>query len=1042
MDLQFTLKTKLVLLILSCNLLCTSSITPIGNQTDHLALLSFKASITQDPSGILSSWNGTVHFCKWPGVTCGSQLHPDRVIALDLDSMNLTGTVSPFITNLTFLRRLHLSDNKLHGAIPGQLGRFSRLQFLNLSYNSLDGEIPSSITRCSHLRCICLGANQLEGRIPSGLSNCTELQIISLRANRLHGEIPSEISTLPKLLRLILGTNNFTGGIPPSLGNLSTLSIFDVADNNLEGKVPDTLGKISGLGAFQIGINQFTGTIPSSIYNLSSIWWFHVAENQLTGTLPANIGFSFPKLQYFLMYQNKFEGHIPSSLANASGLVKIELAGNRFSGPVPTNLGVLRNLVELLLAANQVEDGEANGWSFLTSLTNCTSLQIIDLYGNKLQGKFPNVVSNLSTGLQKLSMNKNQISGSIPEGIENLVGLASLYLEENILTGPIPTTIGKLQNLHVLSLHENRFSGEIPFSMGNLTLLTRLTLDQNELEGPIPTSFGNLQNLELLDLSSNKLNGTIPRELVSLSSLSSYLAMSSNSLSGSLPMEVGNLKNVELLDVSENMLSGEIPTALGECQIMVYLYLEGNNFDGPIPSTLSNLKGIEELDLSRNNMSGNIPDFLEKLQYLQNLNLSFNNFEGEVPSGGIFTNLSAISLQGNKELCGGKTELHLQACPMQKKKSKRVLTHRLIIAVASAVACLTVLCSLSVMWYLKHIARRSIISTASDADHYQKVSYSELLRATDGFSSANLIGVGSFGSVYKGIMDEEGKVVAVKVLDLQQHGASRSFISECNALRNIRHRNLVKIITACSSIDFKGNDFKALVFEFMSNGNLDEWLHPKNSGIEQQRSLSFIQRLNIAIDVASALDYLHHHGPTPIVHCDLKPSNVLLDNDMCAHVGDFGLSRFLMTPGSIKLEEASSSNIIKGTIGYVAPEYGMGSQVSIQGDLYSFGILLLEMFTGRRPTDEAFKGGFSLRNYVEMALPEHVMEIVDPQPHYNGEGDGNVYTTRKTGEEIKSYLASLIRVGLSCSKELPRERMDMDHALKNMHAVREAFIQE
>ncbi|XP_074282413.1 putative LRR receptor-like serine/threonine-protein kinase At3g47570 [Silene latifolia] len=189
-----------------------------------------------------------------------------------------------------------------------------------------------------------------------------------------------------------------------------------------------------------------------------------------------------------------------------------------------------------------------------------------------------------------------------------------------------------------------------------------------------------------------------------------------------------------------------------------------------------------------------------------------------------------------------------------------------------------------------------------------KVSYDMLLKATAGFSLENLLGTGSFGSVFKGILD--GNLVAVKVLNLEHRSASKSFMAECNMFRNVRHRNLVGVITACSSIDFQRNDFKALVYEFMPNGSLDSWLH----GVHENTSLA--QRVDVAIDVAHAVCYLHHGCETPIVHCDLKPSNILLDNDMVAHVGDFGLARFLTQP----LHPNQSSTIgIKGTIGYAAP---------------------------------------------------------------------------------------------------------------------------
>ncbi|XP_074293725.1 putative LRR receptor-like serine/threonine-protein kinase At3g47570 [Silene latifolia] len=190
---------------------------------------------------------------------------------------------------------------------------------------------------------------------------------------------------------------------------------------------------------------------------------------------------------------------------------------------------------------------------------------------------------------------------------------------------------------------------------------------------------------------------------------------------------------------------------------------------------------------------------------------------------------------------------------------------------------------------------------------FLKVSYDMLLKATDGFSSDKLLGAGTFGSVFEGIMD--GKTVAVKVLNLQQRGASKSFIAECKALRNIRHRNLVGIITACSSTDFQRNDFKALVYEFMPNGSLDRWLNGAGN-------LNILQRVNVAIDMAHALNYLHHECETPIVHTDLKPSNILLDHDMIAHVGDFGLAKILTQP----LHPNQSSTIgVRGTVGYVAP---------------------------------------------------------------------------------------------------------------------------
>jgi serine/threonine protein kinase len=212
-----------------------------------------------------------------------------------------------------------------------------------------------------------------------------------------------------------------------------------------------------------------------------------------------------------------------------------------------------------------------------------------------------------------------------------------------------------------------------------------------------------------------------------------------------------------------------------------------------------------------------------------------------------------------------------------------------------------------------------------DGTNYQRISYAELAKATNSFADANLIGVGKFGSVYMGTLPLkvkggfEGGTVAVKVFNLQQVGASKTFLSECEALRTVRHRNLISIITCCSSITPRGDDFRALVFELMPNYSLDRWLHPTPEDLKNVGRLTAIQRLNIAVDIADALHYLHCGCVPPIIHCDLKPSNVLLGEDMTACIGDFGLAKLLLDPGIHDITSSESTIGIRGTIGYVAP---------------------------------------------------------------------------------------------------------------------------
>lgn len=832
------------------------------NSVDLHSLLDFKQGVN-DPNGALRTWNISTHFCRWKGVNC-SDARPWRVTGLNLTRKGLAGKISPSLGNLTSLDMLDLSYNNFDGPLP-LLNRLQRLKFLNLK------------------------SNHLQGVIPDGLTNCTDLLFLDLSKNFLTGVIPPSIDSLSKLIGLRLGQNNLTGTIPTMLTNITTLQTLDLIYGQLTGKIPDELWQMPNIEELDLGGNNLSGGISQTFPNISSLQYLDLAINMLDNTLPSNIGDALPNLVYISLAGNSFEGQIPSSLGNASGLFQIDLSSNNFNGQVPSSLGMLSGLIRLNVESNMLNASDNEGWDFFNALSNCRNLEQLSFTDNQLQGVIPNSVGNLSVNLQYLLMSENKLSGVVPPSIGNLTSLIELGLDANSLTGPIDEWIGKQENLTSLHLETNNFTGTIPLSLANLTKLTRLYLANNAFDGIVTPNLGRLQPLLELDLSNNNLQGSIPPEL-------------------------GNLKQLYILDLSSNKFSGAIPETLGQCQNLVILQMEQNVLTGNIPTTFTNLNSLSLLNLSHNALSGPLPAVLNDLKLLTKLDLSYNNFEGEIPRNGIFDNSTVVSLDGNAGLCGGAMTLRMRPCPVS---HRAISVNRLIKILIPIFGFMSLILLIYFLLLGKKRSRRTSLSEPSFGEHFEKVSYNDLAQATRDFSEFNLIGRGSYGSVYRGKLKESKIEVAVKVFDLEMHGAERSFMSECEALRSIQHRNLLSIRTACSTGDNTGRVFKALVFDYMPNGNLDMWLHHKEDE-KTPNYLNLTQRISIAVNIADALDYLHHDCGRTIVHSDLKPSNILLDDDMNALLGDFGIARLYLDSQSTYQGSVSTIGL-KGTIGYIPP---------------------------------------------------------------------------------------------------------------------------
>ncbi|KAG2305710.1 hypothetical protein Bca52824_025458 [Brassica carinata] len=976
------------------------------DQSEAALLTAFKQTVKSDPRNFLDNWkHGSGHDpCAWRGVSCSNE---GRVIGLDLRNAGLAGTLNlnnlPALSNL---RSLDLSNNSFSEEVS-EIALPASLEHLDLSQNNFSGDFSRlSFGLCGNLTFFSLSHNNVSGEtLPVTLSNCKLLETLNLSRNSLAGKLPGEWGIFRSLRHLSLSHNRFSGEIPPELSLLCpTLEVLDLSGNSLTGQLPESFVSCGSLQSLNLGSNKLSGEFLTTVVS------------------------KLPRITSLYLQYNNFSGSVPLSLANCSDLRVLDLSSNEFTGEVP--YGLCTPVLEKLLIANNYLSG-----TIPVELGGCKSLKTIDLSFNALAGPIPKEVWTMPK-LSDLVMWANNLTGEIPDDICVDGGnLETLILNNNLLSGSIPESISKCTNMIWISL-----SG-----IGKLEKLAILQLGNNSLTGNVPSELGNCKSLIWLDLNSNSLTGNLPAELASQAGKVMPGSVSGKQFAfvrneggtdcrgagGLVEFEGIRPERLEHFPMVHSCPETRIYTGLAMYTFngngsMIYLDLSYNAVSGSIP--LSYAIGV--LDLSHNNLQGFLPGSLGGLSFLSDLDVSNNNLTGPIPFGGQLTTFPLKRYANNSGLCGlplppcSSGSRHRPTSSVAHHKKQSIATGMITGLVFSFMCMLMLTIALyrvrkvqkkekkrekyieslptsgSSSWKLSSVHEPLSINVATFEKPLRKLTFAHLLEATNGFSADSMIGSGGFGDVYKAKLGD-GSVVAIKKLIQVTGQGDREFMAEMETIGKIKHRNLVPLLGYC-----KIGEERLLVYEYMKHGSLETVLHEKTK--RGRIFLDWTARKKIATGAARGLAFLHHSCIPHIIHRDMKSSNVLLDQDFIARVSDFGMARLVSA-----LDTHLSVSTLAGTPGYVPPEYYQSFRCTTKGDVYSYGVILLELLSGKKPIDpEEFGEDNNLVGWAKQLYREsRGAEILDP----------DLITEKSCDVELFHYL----KIASQCLDDRPFKRPTM-----------------